>query len=176
MGGGRSLLRTDLDFPAPFSPLHSAWIFWKKILAKHSENRLVGQNSTKAAKEFLHLGIYSNRFALYVMAATLFLYSFRRTFVKNGIPEVIYEAVCDSAYCDYPLRDTDAHNSLAAVPIHQVLLVLQRQTGRSKCYIAHFRRVAVGCTCVWAKMSSNTDTEWICTKWLNSSVSPDVKL
>lgn len=99
----------------------------------------------------------------------LFSYSSRRTIVKSGIPEVIYEAVCDSAHCDYPLRDSDALESLIAVPIHQVLLVLQRQTGRSKCYVAHYRRVVVGCTCVWAKTSTNIHAEWVYTQWQNPS-------
>lgn len=90
---------------------------------------------------------------------SLSAWQWTRTIVKNGIPEVIYEAVCDSAYCDYPLRDSDALEGFIAVPIHQVLLVLQRQTGRSKCYVAHYRRVAVGCTCVWAKTSTNINTE-----------------
>ncbi|KAL2098560.1 hypothetical protein ACEWY4_005040 [Coilia grayii] len=74
-----------------------------------------------------------------------------KTVVKNRIPEVIYEAVCDADYCDYPDGDSDTHESLNVVPITQMVLVLQAQRGQSRGYTAHYRRVAVGCTCMWAK-------------------------
>ncbi|XP_063080159.1 interleukin 17a/f2 [Engraulis encrasicolus] len=76
-----------------------------------------------------------------------------KTVVKNRIPEVIYEAVCDSAYCDYPHGDWDTHESLNAVPVHQVMLVLHAERGQPRSYTAQYRRVAVGCTCMWAKMA-----------------------
>ncbi|KAG5265370.1 hypothetical protein AALO_G00241650 [Alosa alosa] len=80
-------------------------------------------------------------------------WKWKRIFVENGIPQVIYEAVCDASYCEYPQSDIEAQGNLNAVAIHQVHMVLQRQRGRPRCYVAHFRRVAVGCMCVWAKHS-----------------------
>lgn len=54
----RFIVKNHLGLFFTFLPTALCLIFQKKILAKPSENRLVGQNFTKAVKEFLHsLGI-----------------------------------------------------------------------------------------------------------------------
>ncbi|CAJ1049953.1 interleukin 17a/f2 [Xyrichtys novacula] len=76
-------------------------------------------------------------------------WTWRTSMVKNRIP-TIYEAECSSSFCVSPKSGRiDGHN-LNSVPIYQDILVLQRQ-GSGRCYKAMYQRVAVGCTCVWAK-------------------------
>uniref|UniRef100_A0A671ME84 Uncharacterized protein n=1 Tax=Sinocyclocheilus anshuiensis TaxID=1608454 RepID=A0A671ME84_9TELE len=66
------------------------------------------------------------------------------------IPQVIFEAQCNSEYCTLPNGVDMRLNSL---PIYQEILVLKQDTEDRKCFKATFERVIVGCTCVWAKTS-----------------------
>lgn len=78
---------------------------------------------------------------------------FRPKISSHRIPHVIFEAQCNTEYCSYP--DSDVDERLHSVPIHQDILVLKQDTQDGKCFSATFERVAVGCTCVWAKTSWN---------------------
>ena len=77
---------------------------------------------------------------------------FRSTSVKNRIPTTLWEAECSSMFCSGP-GQTDNHN-LNSVPIYQNILVLTRKDD-GRCYVASYRSVAVGCTCIRAKASQN---------------------
>ncbi|XP_067310759.1 interleukin 17a/f2 [Pseudorasbora parva] len=68
----------------------------------------------------------------------------------DRIPQVIFEAQCNSEYCTFPTGVDERLNSL---PIYQDVLVLKRDSKDKKCFRATFERVIVGCTCVWAKNS-----------------------
>nr|QRW33322.1 Interleckin-17A/F2 [Lateolabrax maculatus] len=79
-------------------------------------------------------------------------WSWRSTTVKNRIPSTLWEAECTNSFCSSPKPGlTDRHN-LNSVPVYQNILVLDRQDG-GRCYTASYRSVAVGCTCVWAKVN-----------------------
>ncbi|KAM9466363.1 interleukin 17a/f2 [Clarias gariepinus] len=69
----------------------------------------------------------------------------------NTIPGVIFEAKCQSHHCAYPNRPY--HAELNSVPIYSNMLVLTQDQRNRKCFTVKFQRVAVGCTCVWAKSS-----------------------
>ncbi|XP_052002088.1 interleukin 17a/f2 [Xyrauchen texanus] len=69
----------------------------------------------------------------------------------HRIPQVIFEAQCQSEYCNYPYTGVDSR--LNSLPIYQDILVLKQDTQDGKCFRAVFERVIVGCTCVWAKTS-----------------------
>ncbi|KAM4592423.1 interleukin 17a/f2 [Odontesthes bonariensis] len=79
-------------------------------------------------------------------------WSWRSTSVKNRIPATLWEAECSSMFCSGP-DQTENHN-LNSVPIHQSVLVLTRKDD-GRCYVASYRSVAVGCTCIRAKASQN---------------------
>nr|XP_055029213.1 interleukin 17a/f2 [Misgurnus anguillicaudatus] len=72
-------------------------------------------------------------------------------FSSNRIPQVIFEAQCNTEYCKYPNSDVDER--LNSVPVYQERLVLIQDTQDRKCFRATFESVIVGCTCVWAKTS-----------------------
>ncbi|XP_075939283.1 interleukin 17a/f2 [Anarhichas minor] len=74
----------------------------------------------------------------------------RSSTVPNRIPSVLWEAECSSSLCSGP----DGGQDLNSVPIYQNVLVLNRQD-RGRCFVASYRSVAVGCTCVWAKTSKD---------------------
>uniref|UniRef100_A0A673IX45 Interleukin 17a/f1 n=1 Tax=Sinocyclocheilus rhinocerous TaxID=307959 RepID=A0A673IX45_9TELE len=68
----------------------------------------------------------------------------------HRIPQVNFEAQCNSEYCTFPSGMDTRLNSL---PIYQDILVLKQDKEDRKCFRATFERVIVGCTCVWAKTS-----------------------
>lgn len=94
---------------------------------------------------------------------------FRSSTVKNRIPSTLWEAECTSSFCSSPNPgQTDTHD-LNSVPVHQTILVLNRQDG-GRCYTASYRSVAVGCTCVRAITNHNWTIStwtwvWIWTTW-----------
>ncbi|KAL3065067.1 hypothetical protein OYC64_015282 [Pagothenia borchgrevinki] len=68
----------------------------------------------------------------------------------NRIPSTLWEAECSSSFCLSPNKQTDRHK-LNSVPVLQNVLVLTRRPG-GRCYTASYRSVAVGCTCVRARI------------------------
>ncbi|XP_074513669.1 interleukin-17A-like [Sebastes fasciatus] len=81
-------------------------------------------------------------------------WSWRSSTVKNRIPPTLWEAECSDSFCSSPDGGhTDGHQ-LNSVPVYQNVLVLIRQYG-GRCYNATYRSVAVGCTCVWARINQD---------------------
>ncbi|KAM9764979.1 interleukin-17A-like [Menidia menidia] len=81
-------------------------------------------------------------------------WSWRSTSVKNQIPSTVWEAECSSLSCSGPGPGPDpgqAPQNLNSVPVYQNILVLTRKD-EGRCYVASLRSVAVGCTCVWARV------------------------
>ncbi|XP_008286312.1 interleukin 17a/f2 [Stegastes partitus] len=76
------------------------------------------------------------------------------TTVKDRIPSTIWEAECISSFCSSPNPGQTNRQDLTSVPIHQNILVLNRQD-KGCHYTASYRSVAVGCTCVWTKTIQN---------------------
>ncbi|KAI4903601.1 hypothetical protein NFI96_013574 [Prochilodus magdalenae] len=76
---------------------------------------------------------------------------------SHQIPGVIYEAECQTQYCTDPNPDPNNNNNLQtelnSVPIYHYILVLHQDKQDRKCFTASYQKVAVGCTCVWAKSS-----------------------
>lgn len=77
------------------------------------------------------------------------LWLVRSSTVKNQIPSTIWEAECTSTFCSGLNPGHKDASDLNSVPIHQNILVLERQHN-SRCYTASYRSVVVGCTCVRA--------------------------
>ncbi|XP_066498914.1 interleukin 17a/f2 [Hoplias malabaricus] len=70
---------------------------------------------------------------------------------SHRIPGVIFEAECRTQFCSDP--NNQQQTELNSVPIYHDTLVLQQDEHDHSCFTASFQRVAVGCTCVWAKSS-----------------------
>ncbi|KAK2920473.1 interleukin 17a/f2 [Channa argus] len=81
-------------------------------------------------------------------------WTWRSTTVKNRIPSTLWEAECSGSFCSNPNPGHRDRHNLNSVPVYQNILVLNRQEA-GDCYIASYKSVAVGCTCVWAKISQN---------------------
>ncbi|XP_033933418.1 interleukin 17a/f2 [Pseudochaenichthys georgianus] len=77
-------------------------------------------------------------------------WTWRSSTDSNRIPSTLWEAECSSSFCFSPNKQTDRHN-LNSVPVLQNVLVLTRSS-KGLCYTASYRSVAVGCTCVWARI------------------------
>ncbi|CAL8243563.1 unnamed protein product [Lota lota] len=67
------------------------------------------------------------------------------TTAEHRIPSTIWEAECSHSDCADPSQPDGARNN--AVPIYQNVLLLNRRR-EENCYVASFRMVSVGCTCV----------------------------
>ncbi|XP_028999811.1 interleukin 17a/f2 [Betta splendens] len=74
----------------------------------------------------------------------------RSSKVRNRIPATIWEAECTSSVCSSPFPGHQGGQYLNSVPVYQTVLVLTRQE-RGSCYVASYKSVAVGCTCVLAR-------------------------
>ncbi|XP_041849962.1 interleukin 17a/f2 [Melanotaenia boesemani] len=79
-------------------------------------------------------------------------WTWRSTTVKDQIPMTLWEAECSSTFCSSPTMGQSNSPGLNSVPVYQNILVLHRKSG-SHCYTASYRSVAVGCTCVQAKIN-----------------------
>ncbi|XP_034019806.1 interleukin-17F-like [Thalassophryne amazonica] len=81
-------------------------------------------------------------------------WSWRTSTDKNRIPLTLWEAECNGSFCSRPNPQHKDGLSLNSVPIYQNILILTRNDS-SPCFTASYRSVAVGCTCVWAKIIQN---------------------
>ncbi|KAJ8393036.1 hypothetical protein AAFF_G00069400 [Aldrovandia affinis] len=90
-----------------------------------------------------------------IHARSLSAWTWRVNFQENRIPKAIHEAVCSSSYCLHPkygrARD-EMNEELNSVPIHQELLVLHLNKTLNVYQASHLS-VAVGCTCVRARIA-----------------------
>ncbi|XP_026234544.1 interleukin 17a/f2 [Anabas testudineus] len=81
-------------------------------------------------------------------------WSWRSSTVRNRIPSTLWEAECSSSFCTSPNPGHRDGQNLNSVPIYQSILVLNRQPG-GHCYTASYQSVAVGCTCVSARVNQS---------------------
>ncbi|XP_056135339.1 interleukin 17a/f2 [Lampris incognitus] len=79
-------------------------------------------------------------------------WTWKPTTVQGRIPSTIWEAKCSSSYCLDPNQSQPNMSSYNSVAIYQHVLVLNRK-GKEKCYTTSYLLVAVGCTCVRARVS-----------------------
>ncbi|XP_020783119.1 interleukin 17a/f2 [Boleophthalmus pectinirostris] len=79
-------------------------------------------------------------------------WTWKASTVSTRIPSTLWEAECNSSVCWLPHRNQETEGvdmGLSAVPIYQVVLVLEKKQG-SRCFTTAFHPLAVGCTCVRA--------------------------